>query len=388
MYHILTLNKISQRGLLRLPQERFACHDAIDDPDGILVRSANMHEFHLGGSLKAIARAGAGVNNIPIDRASETGIVVFNTPGANANAVKELAVCALILASRDIAGGMFWVQTLAGTEGVAQAVEKGKSAYLGPELRGKRLGVLGLGAIGAMVANAADGLGMEVYGHDPFLSVDGAWGLGRDIKRAPGLGFLFSECDYISLHIPSNAENKKMLREALQGAKPGLRIINLARGDLFENEALLAALEEGRLARYVTDFPNEKLLGNKSIVALPHLGASTPESEENCALMAADQLRDFLVEGNIKNSVNFPTVSLPREKANRLCVAHRNIPNMLLSVLQACSDSKINVETMLNESKGDYAYTVLESDSSLQEEALARLSQIPGILRLRVIAAP
>jgi D-3-phosphoglycerate dehydrogenase len=339
----------------------------------------------MGGSLKAIARAGAGVNNIPIDRASETGIVVFNTPGANANAVKELAVCALVMASRDIAGGISWVQSLAGTEGVAAAVEKGKSAFTGPELKGKKLGVLGLGAIGAMVANAADALGMDVYGYDPFLSVDAAWGLSRDVKRASGQSFLFTDCDYISLHIPSNAENKKQMRDALQSAKPGLRIINMSRGDLFDDDALLAALSEGRVARYVTDFPNERLLSHKDIVAIPHLGASTPESEDNCALMAADQMRDYLCDGNIRNSVNFPTVYLPREKSHRLCVVHRNIPNTLLPILQPFADNNINVENMLNESKGDFAYTICECGAPLKPEALETLAQIPGILRIRLI---
>ncbi len=387
MFNIQLLNKIAQVGLDRLPTDRFACTTDCADPDGVLVRSADMHSGTLNASLKAIARAGAGVNNIPVDKASEAGVVVFNTPGANANAVKELAICALVLASRDVAGGMTWVQTLQGTEGVAAAVEKGKSQFVGPELYGKKLGVLGLGAIGAMVANAGYALGMEVYGFDPFLSVEGAWGLSRAVKRAPSQNYLFAECDYISLHIPSNAENKKLLKEALDLTTRSPRIINLARGDLFDNDSVLTALAEGKIARYVTDFPNEHLLGQSGVVAIPHLGASTPESEDNCAVMAADELREFLVNGNIKNSVNFPDVSLPRETPYRLCVAHRNIPNMLSSIIAVCSSNGINIENMLNKAKKDYAFTILDSSEPFDLQATAKLAEMEGILRLRVLEA-
>ncbi|MCL2546030.1 MAG: 3-phosphoglycerate dehydrogenase family protein [Oscillospiraceae bacterium] len=385
MFNILTLNKIAKVGLDRLPSDKFTCADNHADPDGVILRSADMHGFELGGNLKAIARAGAGTNNIPVDACAEAGIVVFNTPGANANAVKELCLGALVLASRDVYGGMAWVQSLQGTEEVAKAVEKGKSNYVGPELKGKKIGVLGLGAIGAPVANAAYALDMEVYGYDPFMSAESAWKLSRAVKPAPSLNFLFSECDHVSLHIPSTPDNKAQLKEALAAAKPGLRIINMARGDLFSNDDILSALSDGRLARYVTDFPNEGMLGHKDIVCIPHLGASTPESEDNCAVMAADELQDYLVNGNIANSVNFPNVSMAREFPHRLCVAHKNVPNILNTLTSACGVNGINIENMQNKSKKDYAYTLLDSATPFDSDAVAKLEGIEGILRIRVL---
>jgi len=385
MFNILTLNKIAAVGLDRFPADMYACHTECADPDGILVRSADMHGYALNGSLKAIARAGAGVNNIPVDKAGEHGVVVFNTPGANANAVKELAICALIMASRDIAGGLTWAQSLKGGDSIAAAVEKGKSQFAGPELYGKKLGVLGLGAIGALVANAGYALGMQVYGYDPGLSVESAWRLSRAVKNAPSQNYLFAECDYISLHIPSNAENKKKLKEALTVTTRAPRIINLSRGDLFDDECILNALRDGLIAKYVTDFPNDALLGHKDIVALPHLGASTPESEDNCAVMAADELREYLENGNIKNSVNFPDVSMTREVPHRLCVAHKNIPNMLKAILDECGINGINIENMMNKAKGDNAYTLLDSATPFDPEAVAKLANIGGILRIRIL---
>ncbi len=387
MYNIKTLNKISPIGLGELDSEKFAVGNDVAEESGILVRSAAMHEYDMPGSLLAIARAGAGTNNIPIAKCSEAGIVVFNTPGANANAVKELAVCALLVASRDVVGGAEWVrqQAEAGAD-VAAVVEKGKSAFTGPELLGKSLGVVGLGAIGVQVANIATKLGMTVYGYDPFLSVDSALSLSRAVRRVLDLSAIYKNCDYITLHLPLAAATRGMLdAAAFEQMKSGVRVINLARGELVNDDDMIAALDVGKVACYVTDFPNSKITLMKNVVAIPHLGASSPESEENCAVMAAQELQDYLLNGNISNSVNFPNLNQDCSGVARLCIIHRNIPNMLASVTSFLSQDGVNVENMTNKSKGEYAYTVVDVNTDIDEGVADKIRAIDGILRVRLI---
>ena len=387
MYRIKTLNKISSAGLARLDPSRFQVGDDVQNEDGILVRSAPMHDYEFPDALRAIARAGAGTNNIPIDRCSESGIVVFNTPGANANAVKELAVCALLLASRNIAGGVEWVkaQAAAGVE-VADVVEKGKSQFVGPELSGKMLGVIGLGAIGVQVANIATKLGMTVFGYDPYLSVDAALSLSRLVHRAMDLETIYKNCDYITLHVPLNDQTRGMINsDAIHMMKGGVRIINLARGGLVNEDDILAALDTGKVAAYVTDFPNSRLAGGRNVVPIPHLGASTPESEENCAVMAAQQLRDYLENGNIRNSVNLPTLEQEWSGIARLCIIHRNIPAMLSAITSILSQEGVNVENMTNKSKKDYAYTVVDINARVKDSVLDAIRAVDGVLRVRLI---
>ena len=388
MFNIKTMNKIAAVGLDRLPAGTYTIGDAMDNEDGILVRSAKLHDYDFPASLLAIARAGAGVNNIPVDRCSEAGIVVFNTPGANANAVKELVICALLLASRDVIGGAEWVKAQANTDGVevADVVEKGKSAFVGPELYRKTLGVVGLGAIGALVANIALSLGMEVYGYDPYLSVDAALRLDRHVHVVKELDALYANSDYVTLHLPYMESTKGTVNAAaIAKMKDGVRIINLARGGLVNDGDLIAALESGKVACYATDFPNNTLVAAPHVVALPHLGASTPESEDNCAVMAADELRDFLENGNIKNSVNFPNVIMERSGVQRLCFIHRNIPAVLANVTTKLGAEGVNVENMTNKSKGEYAYTVVDAGSPVDETVIEAIRALPGIIRLRVI---
>ena len=388
MFHIKTMNKIAAVGLERLSAEHYTIGDGVENEDGILVRSAKLHDYDFPDTLRAIARAGAGINNIPVDRCSEAGIVVFNTPGANANAVKELVICALLLASRDVIGGAEWVKAQANTEGVevADVVEKGKSAFVGPELYRKTLGVVGLGAIGALVANIALSLGMEVYGYDPYLSVDAALRLDRHIKVVKELDALYANSDYITLHLPYMDSTKNTIdAAAIAKMKDGVRIVNLARGGLADDAALIAALENGKVACYATDFPNNKLVSTPHVVALSHLGASTPESEDNCAVMAADELRDFLENGNIKNSVNFPNVIMERSGAQRLCFIHRNVPAVLANVTTQLGAEGVNVENMTNKSKGEYAYTIVDAGSPIDSAVVERICALPGIIRLRVI---
>ncbi len=387
MFRIKTLNKISPAGLSVLDQTRFSVSGDVENEDGILVRSADMHEYSFPDALRAIARAGAGTNNIPVDRCSEEGVVVFNTPGANANAVKELAVCALLLASRKIVEGSAWVRerAAAGAD-VAQVVEKGKSQFVGPELSGKILGVIGLGAIGVQVANIATKLGMTVFGYDPFLSVDAALSLSRLVHRAMDLETIYKNCDYITIHVPQTAETKGMLNEdAIHMMKGNVRIINLARGGLINEDDMLAALESGKVAAYVTDFPSSKLLQGKNVVPIPHLGASTPESEENCAVMAAQELRDYLENGNITNSVNLPTLVQPWSGVARLCVIHRNQPGLLASITGVLSKDNVNVENMTNKSKKDYAYTVVDLGSRISDSVAAEIRALDGVLRVRLL---
>ncbi len=381
--NIQLLNKIAAVGLKELGAD-YNVGETVTDPDGIMVRSAVMHEMEFGDNLKAIARAGAGVNNIPIDRCSERGIVVFNTPGANANGVKELAVCALLLAARDIVGGIDWAKTL--TEDVAKQVEKGKSKFAGTELMGKTLGVIGLGAIGGMIANTALELGMKVIGCDPYLSVEGAWNLDHRVVRAASYDEIFEKADYITLHVPATKDTKNMIcTVSLAKMKAGVKIINLSRADLVNAADLKVALADKLVSTYVTDFPTEEILGVSGVVAIPHLGASTAESEDNCAIMAARELDDYLLNGNIKNSVNFPNVDMPRTTVARICVLHANVPAVLTKVTAAIADEGLNIENMTNKSKGENAYTVLDISSRPSADAVSHISTIDGVLRVRVI---
>ena len=388
MYRIKTLNKISSAGLDQLDKSRFQVGNDVENEDGILVRSAAMHDYVFPDALRAIARAGAGTNNIPIDRCSENGIVVFNTPGANANAVKELVIAALLIASRDILGGADWVQEQAHTPNVdlPAAVEKGKSAFVGPELYRKTLGVIGLGAIGALVCNIALDLGMDVYGYDPFLSVDAALRLDRHVHVVKSVDELYKVSDYITIHVPYTNDTKDFINaEAISKMKGQVRVLNLARGGLVNDDDMIAALESGRVAKYVTDFPNDKIALVHNVIALPHLGASTPESEENCARMAADQLKDYLINGNIKNSVNLPNVHQDWSGISRVCLIHKNIPAMLTKITTILSDEGVNVENLTNKSKKDYAYTMVDLNGRIKDAVADELRAIPGMIRVRVI---
>ena len=330
MYKIQTLNNISEAGLSLFPKDLYHVSTDVDNPDAILVRSANMHDMELPSSLLAIARAGAGVNNIPIDKCTEKGIVVFNTPGANANAVKELVLAGLLLSSRKIVESIQWVQSLKGETNIAEKVEKNKSRFAGPELKGKKIGVIGLGSIGVLVANACQAIGMEVTGYDPFISIQNAWGLSRHVRRATDIDVLLAESDYITVHIPLVDETRNIFnKETFSKMKKGVRLMNFSRGELVNTADLLEAIRKGIVSRYVTDFPNEELLGVEEVIPIPHLGASTPESEENCAVMAVEQIREYIENGNIKNSVNYPHCELPRSPGTqRITIAHKNIPNM------------------------------------------------------------
>lgn len=388
MYRIKTLNKISAAGLNLLDQTRFQVGGDVENEDGILVRSAAMHDYVFPDALRAIARAGAGTNNIPIDRCSENGIVVFNTPGANANAVKELVIAALLLASRDIVGGCNWVREQVADDSVKveDVVEKGKAAFAGPELYHKTLGVIGLGAIGALVCNVALELGMDVYGYDPFLSVGAALRLDRHVHVVQDVEELYRVSDYITIHVPYTNDTKDFINaDTIAKMKGHVRILNLARGGLVNDDDMLEALESGRVARYVTDFPNEKICRGKNVIAMPHLGASTPESEENCARMAADQLKEYLVNGNIRNSVNLPNVVQEWSGICRLCLIHKNVPAMLTQITTILSDEGVNVENLTNKSKKEYAYTLVDVNSRIKDDVADELRAIPGMIRVRVL---
>ena len=387
MYKVLCLNKISPIGTKRLG-EAYTFSPEMENPDGILVRSASMHEMELGENLLAIARAGAGVNNIPVDKCLEQGIVVFNTPGANANAVKELVLAALFLTSRKIVPAMDWVKTLKGQgDQVEKLIEKGKGQFAGPEIQGKALGVVGLGAIGILVANAATQLGMEVYGYDPFLSVEHAWHLSSAVHRSLSLDEIYAKCDYITLHLPLTKENKGMIGpDSLQKMKDGVRIFNFARGGLVDSPALLDALASGKVTAYATDFPDDSMIGVENIVAIPHLGASTPESEDNCAVMAVDQLKDYLENGNILNSVNLPNISMARDNGKtRLCLIHKNVPNTIAMFAAACGEAGINIENMQSKSRGEYAYTILDVSGEVTPAAADTLRALDPIVKVRVL---
>ena len=387
MYQIKTFNKISPVGLNRFDAGLYNVGDSVENEDGILVRSAKLLDYEFPANLKAISRAGVGVNNIPIDRCSEAGIAVFSTPGANANAVKELVLCGMLMASRDVTGSIKWVkdQVESGVE-VANVVEKGKSAFVGPELYKKTLGVSGLGAIGSLVANVALELGMDVYGYDPFLSVDAALRLDRHVHVVKDIAELYKRADYITIHIHYTDQTRHMINaEAIGKMKRGVRFINLARGEIVEDEAMLSALDTGKVAAYVTDFPNNKLVRAPHVVAMPHLGASTPESEQNCAAMAVDELKDYLENGNIKNSVNFPNVHMDRSGVQRLCIVNRNIPAMLANITALLAKDHVNVENMTNKSRGDYAYTMVDLGAKVDEKVIQDVMSLDGVIRVRVI---
>ena len=381
--NILTLNKIAACGT-DLFDDKYVVGEDVQNPDGIMVRSAAMHDMELPESVLAIARAGAGVNNIPVDKCGEAGIVVFNTPGANANAVKELVIAGLLLASRKIVPAIEWAKTLKGEGDAApKLVEKGKSQFVGPEIKGKKLGVIGLGAIGGMVANAAKSLGMEVYGFDPYLSVDAAWGLSRSIHHAASYDEIYANCDYISIHVPLNDGTRGFINaETIASMKDGVRILNFARGELVDNDDIKAALASGKVACYVVDFPNADVLDVENIVAIPHLGASTPESEDNCAVMAAEELIDYLENGNITHSVNYPTSVNPRVTPYRVCVLHKNVPTMVSQISGSVSS---NIEAMSNQSKKELAYTVLDVVAEPTDADVAALNAIDGVIRVRVL---
>lgn len=388
MYTIKTLNKISPIGLNKLDPAKYQVNEDAEAPDAILVRSAKMHDMTFGKELLCIARAGAGTNNIPVDRCGDEGIVVFNTPGANAEAVKELALCAMLLASRNIVGGIEWVKSIAdkGSE-ISAMVEKGKSAFVGPEIQGKALGVIGLGAIGAKLANDAALLGMKVYGYDPYLSVDAAWNLSSQVIHATDVDTIYSNCDYISIHIPYMDSTKHFIdAAAIDKMKDGVRIINLARGELISDEAILAALDSGKVSCYVTDFPNERVVNGKNVIAFPHLGASTPESEDNCAVMAAREIMDYLENGNIMNSVNMPKAVMPRNGDPRLCVIHDNVPDMISKITGTLGAVGVNIENMVNASlkNRSHAYTMMDI-ASIPDNLEETISKMDGVVRVRII---
>ena len=382
--NIQTFNKISPYGLDILKDAGFEIDNG-SDPVGAMVRSAKLHEEQFPKSLLAIARAGAGTNNIPVDRCASEGIVVFNTPGANANAVKELVLAGLLLSSRRVVQGIEWAKTLKGKgDEVGPAVEKGKSAFVGPEIKGKTLGIIGLGAIGVLVANAANHLGMKVVGYDPFLSIESAWNLTHSATRAKNIEEIYKTCDYITIHVPLNDETRGFInKQTIDMMKPGVRILNFARGELVNSKDLIAALEEGKVASYVTDFPNDEVIGVDGVIAIPHLGASTPESEDNCAKMAAEELVDYIQNGNINHSVNMPNITLARQGNKRICVIHKNIPNMISQIAGALSG--INIENMLNKSKGEYAYSMLDVADCDDKAVNDILSAIDGVIRIRII---
>lgn len=379
------LNKISPEGLKHFDVSMYETGENFDDYDAILVRSASLHEMEFPQSLKCIARAGAGVNNIPLQRCSEQGIVVFNTPGANANAVKELTIAGLLLASRKIVKGIEWVKTL-DPKDIAKTVEKGKSQFAGPEIMGKKLGVIGLGAIGVQVANAAAALGMDVYGYDPYISVNAAWTLKARIHHITQLKTIFEECDYITLHLPLLDSTRGMLNEgAFAQMKDGVRIVNFARDGLIEQDALISAIENGKVAAFVTDFADEKLLHLEQVIITPHLGASTPESEDNCARMAVEETREYLETGNIRNSVNMPALSLEPSAQNRICIINRNVPNMVAKISSQLGQYGINIETMANKARGEYAYTIVETNDTIDELSIEGIRSSEGIINVRVI---
>ena len=387
MYHIQTLNKISAAGLKRFDPEHYQVSDSQTNPEGIMVRSAKLLDMDFPSELLAIARAGVGVNNIPIERCSEAGIAVFSTPGANANAVKELVLCAMLIGSRDIPGALNWMreQAASGVE-VSTVVEKGKSAFVGPEIFRKTLGVVGLGAIGSLVANAAIQLGMDVYGYDPFLSVDAALRLDHHIHIVKDIRDLYKRSDYVTFHIHCTDQTRGMVdADAIASMKRGIRVINLARGEIVQDDAMIPALETGRVAAYITDFPNNRLLAAPHVVALPHLGASTPESEQNCAVMAADELKDYLETGNVRNSVNLPAVSMTPSGVMRLCILHKNVPGMLANITTLFGRDGVNVENLSNKSKGDWAYTMVDLAAHIGDDVLQDVRAMEHVVRVRAI---
>jgi len=387
MYKIKTLNKISPHGLEVLPRADYEISSEISNPDGVILRSYNMHDMELPDSLKAVARAGAGVNNIPIEKCTEKGVVVFNTPGANANGVKELVIAGLLLSSRKIISGIEWAKTLVGNgDQVPKMIEKGKSQFAGPEIKGKTLGVIGLGAIGVMVANDASALGMNVIGYDPFISVERAWRLSRSTEKAVSLDDLIANSDYISIHAPLTDETRGMInKEKFSLMKKGVRILNFARNGLVNNADLKEAIGEGIVSCYVTDFSDEELLQLDNVIGLPHLGASTPESEDNCAMMAASQMKDYFECGNLKNCVNFPDCELPFNSGSRVIVINKNIPAMVGKMSGLFAEKKLNIDNMLNRHKGDYAYNIIDVSGKVTQEDIDALAAMEGIIMVRLV---
>ena len=386
MYNVKLLNKIAAVGTDNLDRELYNIGENVENPEAIMVRSAVMHDMEFGPELLCIARAGAGVNNIPVDRCAKAGIVVFNTPGANANGVKELTICAILLAARKITAGVEWAKTLQGNPDAAKAVEKGKSAFAGTEIRGKALGVIGLGAIGGMVANTAVDLGMNVMGYDPYLSVEAAWNIKNNVQKAASYEDVFKKSDYITLHIPATPQTKNIINaQSLATMKDGVKIINLSRADLVNAADLKEALASGKVSAYVTDFPTPELIGVDGVVAIPHLGASTEESEDNCAVMAARELDQYLRYGNIKNSVNFPNVSIPYTGAARVCLFHENVPDMIAQISGAFSSQGVNIENLLDQARGETAYTIVEINGDVPAAVVDKLNAINGVYRVRVI---
>lgn len=387
MYNIKTYNKISAAGTKELPKEKYTVGDSVENPVGSIVRSAALHDEQFPDTLLAIARAGAGTNNIPCDRCAEEGIVVFNTPGANANAVKELVIAGLLLSSRRVVNAIEWAKTLKGNGAeVGKMIEKGKGAFVGPEIKGKRLGVIGLGAIGVMVANAANALGMQVYGYDPYISIKSAWSLTHNAIYVSDLKKIFADCDYITIHVPLTPDTKGFINaDTIAQMKKQVRILNFARADLVNSDDMLSALENGKVAAYVTDFPTDEMLDVNGVIAIPHLGASTPESEDNCAKMAAKELVDYIENGNIENSVNMPSISMPKTADKRVCVIHKNIPNIINSITTFLGNKNINIENLLNKSKGDYAYTMLDISLDDCDSFEKDIKKIDGVIRVRII---
>lgn len=386
MRNIYCFNAISKYGTDRLTDD-YAMTDDLAKADGVLVRSAVLHETEFGDSLLAIARAGAGVNNIPLDRCANEGIVVFNTPGANANGVKELVIAGLLLAARDVVGGIEWCKENKGDANIAKSVEKAKKAFAGYEIKGKKLGVIGLGAIGAEVANTAAALGMEVYGYDPYISINAAWALSRDVKHITSVDTIYQECDYITVHVPLLDSTKGMINaETIGQMKDGVVVLNFARDLLVDDDAMAAALEAGKVRRYVTDFPNPKSVAMKNVIAIPHLGASTEESEDNCAKMAVEELMDYLENGNIRNSVNYPNCDMGVcRAASRVAVLHLNVPNMIGQITGILASGNVNISDMTNKSRDKYAYTLLDLENPADEGMVEKLKAIKGVLRVRVI---
>jgi len=386
MFRIQTLNKISPIGLDLFPRDKYEIASDIPNPDAILVRSADMNEMEIPSSVLAIARAGAGYNNIPVKRCSESGVVVFNTPGANANAVKELTLAALLLSSRDIIGGINWAASVADKSDVPELVEKEKSRFTGPELKGKTLGVIGLGAIGVMVANDAMALGMKVIGFDPYISVDAAWHLSSDVSRADSLESLLVKSDYVTLHIPQSEATKGLLdAEKFKIIKKDARIINLSRNALVKDKDVVEALEAGKISCYVTDFPTQELLKCKKVIGVPHLGASTPEAEDNCAIMAVQQIMDYLESGEIRNSVNFPKCKLEQRYPHRLLVVNKNIPNMVGQITTNLASANINIQDLINHHRDDYGFNIIDTEQAIADSVLDQIRKVNGIIRVRQV---
>jgi len=387
MYNIKKLNEISPCALKEL-NENYNMSADVENPDGIMLRSFNMHEYEIGSNLLAVARAGAGVNNIPIQKMTEKGVAVFNTPGANANAVKELVICGLLISARKVYPAMEWVQTLKGEgDAVPKLVEQGKSRFSGPELIGKKLGVVGLGAIGVKVANFARHFGMQVYGYDPYISVNAAWNLSRNVRHVGNVEDIYRECDYITIHVPLLDATRKMINEeAIALMKPDAVILNFARDLLVDEEAVVAALAEGRLKKYVSDFPNQTTAGKKGCLVIPHLGASTEESEDNCAVMAAQEIRNYLENGNIRNSVNYPNCDMGEcTTEGRVAVLHKNSKGVIGKFTSIFGECDINIANMTNKSKGDYAYSMFDLDAPMTEEAVLKMKEMKGVFKVRIV---